>query len=179
MGMWERCNMAMGTVLRFDEARGYGFIEPDDGGDDIFVHASALGCEERAIVRGARVHFEAVRSGRGRRATLVRTLDQPYPARPPESKSATAMSDRPGMEPSATADVPDRPAAVDQVTTAGHIAVSVAKESDVCDFLSAEEYGRELTNVLLEAAGDLTASQILEIRGRLVAAAAVHGWVEE
>lgn len=41
--------MATGTVKWYNEAKGYGFIQPDSGGKDVFVHASAL---ERAGLRG-------------------------------------------------------------------------------------------------------------------------------
>jgi cold shock protein len=41
--------MATGTVKWYNETKGYGFIQPDSGGKDVFVHASAL---ERAGLRG-------------------------------------------------------------------------------------------------------------------------------
>jgi CspA family cold shock protein len=41
--------MATGTVKCYNETKGYGFIQPDNGGKDVFVHASAL---ERAGLRG-------------------------------------------------------------------------------------------------------------------------------
>ena len=41
--------MATGTVKRYNETKGYGFIQPDNGGKDVFVHATAL---ERAGMRG-------------------------------------------------------------------------------------------------------------------------------
>ncbi|ANY83334.1 MULTISPECIES: cold-shock protein [Microvirga] len=41
--------MATGTVKWYNETKGYGFIQPDSGGKDVFVHASAL---ERAGMRG-------------------------------------------------------------------------------------------------------------------------------
>jgi CspA family cold shock protein len=41
--------MATGTVKWFNETKGYGFIQPDDGGKDVFVHVSAV---ERAGLRG-------------------------------------------------------------------------------------------------------------------------------
>ncbi len=43
--------MATGTVKWFNETKGYGFIQPDNGGKDVFVHATAL---ERAGLRGLR-----------------------------------------------------------------------------------------------------------------------------
>ena len=41
--------MATGTVKWYNETKGYGFIQPDNGGKDVFVHATAL---ERAGIRG-------------------------------------------------------------------------------------------------------------------------------
>ena len=41
--------MATGTVKWYNETKGYGFVQPDNGGKDVFVHASAL---ERAGMRG-------------------------------------------------------------------------------------------------------------------------------
>ncbi len=43
--------MATGTVKWYNETKGYGFIQPDNGGKDVFVHATAL---ERAGLRGLR-----------------------------------------------------------------------------------------------------------------------------
>ena len=51
--------MSTGTVKFYNGAKGYGFIQPDDGGKDVFVHASAL---ERAgirnLVEGQKVSFD-------------------------------------------------------------------------------------------------------------------------
>ncbi|GKX34878.1 MAG: cold-shock protein [Rhizobiaceae bacterium MnEN-MB40S] len=53
--------MATGTVKWFNSAKGFGFIEPVDGGKDVFVHATAI---ERAgmssLVEGQKVNFEVV-----------------------------------------------------------------------------------------------------------------------
>jgi CspA family cold shock protein len=66
-----------GTVKFFNTAKGFGFITPDGGGKDVFVHASAL---ERADIRilneGDRVSFELEddRKGRGKQAGQVKKI---------------------------------------------------------------------------------------------------------
>jgi CspA family cold shock protein len=62
--------MASGTVKWFNSTKGYGFIQPDDGGKDVFVHVSAV---ERAGLRslqeGQKVTFE-IASERGRSSAV-------------------------------------------------------------------------------------------------------------
>jgi CspA family cold shock protein len=51
--------MPSGTVAHFNEERGFGFIRPDDGGGDIFVHARNIANADR-LTQGQRVSFEVV-----------------------------------------------------------------------------------------------------------------------
>ncbi|MBS3652568.1 cold-shock protein [Pseudaminobacter sp. 19-2017] len=57
--------MATGTVKWFNSTKGFGFIQPDDGGQDVFVHVSAV---ERAglasLVEGQKINFEVQRDRR-------------------------------------------------------------------------------------------------------------------
>ncbi len=75
--------LAQGEILWFDSARGFGFIRPDLGPRDVFVHASALG--EAGLDRieaGTRVEFELVQAGDGRMtAQRVLPLEPPPRAR--------------------------------------------------------------------------------------------------
>ena len=51
--------MPSGTVKWFDEIKGYGFIQPDDGGRDVFVHVSAVQAAGlRGLAEGQKVSFE-------------------------------------------------------------------------------------------------------------------------
>lgn len=65
-----------GTVKWFDPDLGYGFIEPDGGGDDIFVHFSALQVTGyKTVDDGARVRFSIVQGDRGPQAADVHIVE--------------------------------------------------------------------------------------------------------
>jgi cold shock CspA family protein len=64
-----------GTVVRFHGPSGYGFITPDDGGDDVFFHASLLtGDYRESVPSGTRVEYESVTGERGAKAVEVTVL---------------------------------------------------------------------------------------------------------
>ena len=64
--------MATGTVKWFNDAKGYGFITPDDGSKDLFVHhSSVVGEGYRSLAEGARVQFEQREGAKGPEATNV------------------------------------------------------------------------------------------------------------
>lgn len=64
--------MATGTVKWFNSGRGYGFIEPDFGPKDVFVHISMLNDDPDAgLGSGERVEFELTQLGDGRLAAQV------------------------------------------------------------------------------------------------------------
>lgn len=65
-----------GSVKWFDEQKGYGFLTPDDGGSDAFVHYSAIQGEGyKTLAEGQRVEFRLVSGDRGPKAEDVRPLD--------------------------------------------------------------------------------------------------------
>ncbi len=64
--------MRIGTVKWFDEAKGFGFIAPQDGGDDVFVHHSSIqGSGFKSLQEGQKVQFESQRGPKGLNATRV------------------------------------------------------------------------------------------------------------
>lgn len=72
--------MQSGVVKWFNATKGFGFIVPEAGGADIFVHHSAIEMEGyRTLDEGTPVTFEAVPSQRGQMATLVRLQQQRAP----------------------------------------------------------------------------------------------------
>lgn len=68
--------MISGKVLRFDDVRGYGFIAPDDGGEDVFMHANDLRDEKFLFTPGTSVQFDVVEGDRGLKASAVKVLER-------------------------------------------------------------------------------------------------------
>ncbi len=67
--------MATGTVKWFNDDKGFGFITPDEGGKDLFVHHSAIMSDGfRSLAEGARVQFETEAGAKGPKAVSVTTL---------------------------------------------------------------------------------------------------------
>jgi cold shock protein len=67
--------MATGVVKWFSDEKGFGFITPDDGGQDAFVHFSAIqGDGFRTLTEGAKVEYELGESAKGPQATNVRLI---------------------------------------------------------------------------------------------------------
>ena len=65
--------MASGTVKWFDEKKGYGFITPDEGGEDLFIHHSNIMMDGfKTLAEGQKVDYEAGEGRKGPEATQVR-----------------------------------------------------------------------------------------------------------
>jgi len=67
--------VANGTVKWFNAEKGYGFITPDEGGEDLFVHFSAIqGSGYKSLDEGQRVEFETKQGPKGLQAADVRRV---------------------------------------------------------------------------------------------------------
>jgi CspA family cold shock protein len=70
-----RSRMPRGTVKWFSPEKGYGFITPDDGSKDVFVHYSAIvGEGYRNLQEGQKVEFEVTQGQKGPQASNVRVI---------------------------------------------------------------------------------------------------------
>ena len=68
--------MATGTVKWFNDAKGFGFIEPEAGGEDVFAHFSAIQMDGfRTLKQGGRVSFEVIQGPKGQLAQNIAALD--------------------------------------------------------------------------------------------------------
>jgi cold shock protein len=66
--------MTTGTVKWFNDAKGFGFIKPDDGTDDVFAHFSAIQMDGfRSLKEGQRVAFEVIAGPKGKQASNIQS----------------------------------------------------------------------------------------------------------
>ncbi|GAB3888210.1 cold-shock protein [Kibdelosporangium lantanae] len=72
-----------GKVIKFDGYRGYGFVSPDTGGDDVFLHVNDVDFDKELLGPGVRVEFVTEQGERGLKAARVKLRDQPRPPAPP------------------------------------------------------------------------------------------------
>lgn len=148
--------MVAGKVLRFDGVRGYGFIAPEQGGEDVFLHANDLLIPETSVRSGTWVEFEIEKGDRGPKASSVRLSERAQaPVMPPPP---VRLQVPPSIQTSTV--------------------VPADGEEPTCDVLSVAEYSFEVTELLLDAASWLTGEQITNLRQQLVQLSRSHGWVE-
>lgn len=89
--------MLYGSVKWFNDAKGFGFIEPEEGGPDVFAHFSAIEMDGfRTLKQGSRVSFELVQGPKGALAQHIRSLAvagqaAPSPAQRPQAEPVRPM----------------------------------------------------------------------------------------
>jgi CspA family cold shock protein len=89
--------MATGTVKWFNDAKGFGFIEPDGGGSDVFAHFSAIAMDGfKTLKQGSRVSFEVQQGPKGQLAQNIQAQPGPAPIR---TEASPSPIDRPPRQP--------------------------------------------------------------------------------
>jgi cold shock protein len=142
--------MVTGRVIRFDEVKGYGFITPTDGGEDVFVHANELTDRGLRVSAGTQVAFQVLEGDRGLKAFDVRIIDdKEHPAPAP---AAAGNGQAAGRHPPA--------------------------DDELFEVFTEREFVQQVTELLLTAAPQLTGEVIVELRGGLLEFARKNGWVE-
>ncbi len=69
--------MAQGVVKWFNDAKGFGFITPDEGGEDLFAHFSAIEMKGfKSLKEGQKVTFEVVTGPKGKQAAHIKPVEQ-------------------------------------------------------------------------------------------------------
>ncbi len=143
-----------GKIVHFDANKGFGFLAPDAGGADVFLHINDVDIDENSLKPGAAVEFDVEETDRGSKAiNLVVTGAAPAGAleRPRRTE---------GGRPDRRHDERRRPSRSGDAAT-----------------LDSGTFSEEITELLLDASGTLTATQILAIRQRVTDFAIARGWV--
>jgi CspA family cold shock protein len=140
--------MATGRVLQFDEVRGFGFIAPDGGGEDVFLHASVYSGEPSELVPGKRLEFQVMAGDRGQKAFAVHPFQEQEKPAEQEADSGAVTAPR------------------------------ASDDEGLCDVLSQVEFDRDVTELLLQESPSLTGGQLVQVRQGFSDFARKHGWVD-
>jgi CspA family cold shock protein len=143
-----------GRVVRYEASRGYGFIAPDHGGEDVFVHASELESADVPVSCGSRVRFRVVESIKGAKAYDVSAITNGEPV---ASLVVSTIA----------------PPVANTVAPA-----STADSDDMCEIVSENQFLQEVTELILQAAPGVTGVQLVAIRKDLRDLAMKHGWLD-
>jgi cold shock protein len=173
--------MATGRVLQFDAGRGYGFVAADDGGEDVFLHASVFDGDPGELVPGTPVEFQVMAGDRGRKAFAAHFADAGIstPAKmmlaQPIPMPAKMVSAQPIPMPAKMVSAQPIPTPAAMTPTQP---VGTPEDEQMCDVLSPTEFVAELTELLIGTVPTLTGQQIREVRQGVVESARKHGWVD-
>lgn len=74
--------MSIGKLVSYDSSRGFGFIRPEDGGPDVFVHVNDIGLDEDELRQGRVFEFDMTEGDRGPKAINLSAVGGPPAAAP-------------------------------------------------------------------------------------------------
>ena len=158
-----------GKVVHYDPNRGFGFLSPESGGDDVFLHINDLhGIDEDQLRPGAKVEFDVEDTDRGAKATNLKVTEEAPPGESPAVERAQRRDDNRGR----FGDRDDR-----RRDDRGD-----RRRDDRRDDRGSRRPRpsgpllHEFTELLLDSSPDLTARQITSIRNKLMDLASTRGW---
>ena len=86
--------MSTGQVKWFNNAKGFGFILPDEGGDDLFAHYSAIGMEGyKTLKAGQLVSFDTIEGPKGLHAANIHAVEEASPKSKPAAADQEPAAD--------------------------------------------------------------------------------------
>ena len=163
-----------GKVVHFDSNRGFGFLAPEDGGDDVFLHINDISIDENLLRPGAVVEFEVESTDRGSKAMNVKVTEE-APAGDAAGERAHRREETRGRF--GDRDRGDRRDRNDRNDRGGRD--DRGSRDDRAPRRPRHSGGplaSEITELLLDSSPDLTARQITSIRSRILDLAAARGW---
>ena len=173
--------MVTGKVIRFDEIKGYGFIAPSDGGEDVFVHANEVNDRGLRVSAGTRVGFQVLEGDRGLKAYDLRIIDDDSPQPPPSppAQAANGPVAPNGSHAAPNGNHPPEPALRARAATEDEpLRARAVAEDELCEVFPEAEFLQQVTELLVTAAPELTAATIVKLRGHLLQFARKNGWAE-
>ncbi len=151
-----------GKVVHYDTNRGFGFLAPESGGADVFLHINDIDIDEDSLKPGAKVSFDIEETDRGAKAVNVAVTEEA----PADESGSSRPHRRDSHDHHGRSHGADRSHGTDRRRPRGN-----------GGSLDAAAFTEEITEVLLDASGDLTAKQIVAIRQRVTDFAVGRGWV--
>lgn len=159
-------DVVQGEVARFDPVKGYGFITPRSGGEDVFVHVNDLLDDKQLVVPGATVEFVVESGERGLKATSIHVVSSPR-----RTESAPIDS-------SLTASGFNSLSATEVHGDAFSMRTENHDDDDDILVLSQREMREHLTETLLNVSPPLTSTQVIAVRRAITDFAMSFGWIE-
>ena len=159
-----------GKVVHFDTNRGFGFLAPDDGGADVFLHVNDVNIDEALLKPGAEVEFAVEATDRGSKAVNLRVLAE-APADAGGFGGGRDRSDRGDRRDRGNDRGNDRG---DRHHDRGERRGRPGRGGQ----LDRSAFTEELTEILLNTSGSLTAAQVVGLRRNITDFAVQQGWVD-
>lgn len=154
-----------GKVVHYDTNRGFGFLAPESGGADVFLHINDIDIDENSLKPGAKVSFDIEETDRGTKAINVAVTEE-APAEDPAATRAHRRDDH-----GHGGNRHDRGDRADRGDRRGD-------RGDRPRRPRGGSLSEEITELLLESSDELTAGQIVAIRQRFIDLASAKGWID-